>query len=52
MLYLVIAVPFMFYSYQDIKFVYWLMAIYLYIGVISDFLKAIIKKLEKKYGEL
>ncbi len=48
MLYLIITVPFMFYYCQDIKFVYWIMAIFLYIDIIKDFLKAIIKKLEKK----
>ena len=43
-----IGIPFWLYSEQNSRFVYWMLASYLYIGVIKDFLKAIIKKLKKK----
>ncbi len=41
-----ICIPFWLYAMQNNKLVYWVLALFLYLGVIKDFLKAVIKKLE------
>ncbi len=41
-----ICIPFWLYSQQNNKFVYWSLASFLYLIIIIDFLKAVIKKLE------
>ncbi len=44
--------PFWLYSMQNNKIVYWLLALFLYIDIVKDFLKVVIKKLTEKYEEL